>query len=122
MVSETLEGTARTQEERAPVRILVVDDRPENLLALAAILDAPDRTLVLARSGREALRELLRQPFALILLDVNMPDMDGFETAQLIRTRPASAHTPIIFITADHDERLATRSYAWAPWTTSSRR
>ena len=96
----------------APVRILVVDDRPENLLALGAILEAPDRALILARSGREALRELLRQPFALVLLDVNMPMMDGFETAELIRSRPASAHTPIIFITAQHDDRFLARSYA----------
>jgi PAS domain S-box-containing protein len=96
----------------SPVRILVVDDRPENLLALGAILEAPDRALLLARSGREALRELLRQPFALILLDVNMPMMDGFETAKLIRSRPASAHTPIIFITAQHDDRFLARSYA----------
>jgi PAS domain S-box-containing protein len=94
------------------VRILVVDDRPENLLALGTILEGPDRELVLVRSGRDALRELLRQSFALILLDVNMPEMDGFETAELIRRRPSSAHTPIIFMTAEHDEDLATRSYA----------
>jgi len=93
------------------VRILVVDDRPENLLALGTLLEGPGRTLVLAGSGREALRELLRDQFALILLDVNMPGMDGFETAQLIRRRPSCAHTPIIFITAQHDEGLATRSY-----------
>ncbi len=99
-------------EAESPVRLLVVDDRAENLLALGAILEAPDRELVLVRSGREALRELLRRQFALVLLDVNMPVMDGFETAQLIRQRPSSSHTPIIFITAQHDELLATRSYA----------
>jgi PAS domain S-box-containing protein len=104
---KTAGGVRRTQ----PVRILLVDDRAENLVALEAILEGPDRTLVFARSGREALRELLRQAFALILLDVNMPDMDGFETAGLIRRRPASAHTPIIFLTAEHDEGLVTRSY-----------
>lgn len=97
---------------RIPVRILVVDDRPENLLALSTLLEEEDRTLVLARSGREALRELLREQFAVVLLDVNMPGMDGFETAQMIRRRPSSALTPIIFITAQHDEGLAARSYA----------
>jgi PAS domain S-box-containing protein len=111
--AEPEDGAVRPESETAwPVRILVVDDRPENLVALGALLDDAGRTLVLARSGREALRELLRQQFALILLDVNMPGMDGFETAQLIRQRPSSAHTPIIFITAQHDEGLATRSYA----------
>jgi PAS domain S-box-containing protein len=103
---------AREEGAAAPVRVLVVDDRPENLLALGTILEAPDRELVLAGSGRDALRELLRQSFALVLLDVNMPQMDGFETAQLIRSRPSSAHTPIIFVTAHHDDVLATRSYA----------
>jgi PAS domain S-box-containing protein len=111
-MADMRESAAIDDAAAGPVRILVVDDRPENLLALGTILEAPDRALVLARSGREALRELLRQVFALILIDVNMPDMDGFETAELIRRRPASAHTPIIFMTADHDERLAIRSYA----------
>jgi PAS domain S-box-containing protein len=103
--------TAFEMRRAQPVRILVVDDRPENLVALGTILEGPDRLLVAVRSGREALRELLRQEFALILLDVNMPDMTGFETADLIRKRPASAHTPIIFLTAQHDEGLAARSY-----------
>ncbi len=103
------------------MRILVVDDRPENLLALGAILEAPDRALVLARSGREALRELLRQPFALSCSTSTCRMMDGFETAELIRSRPASAHTPIIFITAQHDDRSSPRGLTrWGPWTTSS--
>jgi len=82
------------------VNILLVDDRPENLLALETILGDPEYNLVKASSGREALRHLLHQDFAVILLDVQMPEMDGFETAELIRQRPRSEHTPIIFITA----------------------
>ncbi len=94
------------------VSILLVDDRPENLLALSALLEAPGRVLVAARSGREALRALLKRDFAVILLDVTMPEMDGFETAWLIRQRPASAHTPIIFVTAHGDEGHLVKAYA----------
>ena len=86
---------------RKPVNILVVDDRDENLLALEAVLDDPGYRLVRARSGREALREVLDQDFALILLDVQMPGVDGYETAVLIRERPRSRQTPIIFLTAN---------------------
>src|SRR5919202_3976842 len=82
------------------VNILLVDDHPENLLALEAILNRVDRRLIRAYSGEEALRCLLSQDFAVILLDVQMPKMDGFETAMLIRNRPKSQHTPIIFLTA----------------------
>jgi PAS domain S-box-containing protein len=82
------------------VPILLVDDSPENLLALEAILGNLGQTLVKASSGREALRYLLRQDFALILLDVQMPGMDEFETASLIRRRSRSRSTPIIFLTA----------------------
>ena len=97
---------------RRPVHILVVDDRPESLLALTSILEGADRVVDQALSGREALRRLLKQDYALVLLDVDMPDMDGFETAQLIRQRPASTHTPIVFVTAQHDDALLARSYA----------
>ena len=82
------------------VNVLLVDDRPENLLALEAILNSPSYNLVQANSGMEALRCLLHQDFAVILLDVQMPGMDGFETATLIRSRDRSRSTPIIFITA----------------------
>ncbi|MEY2427433.1 MAG: hypothetical protein QOJ40_318 [Verrucomicrobiota bacterium] len=80
--------------------ILLVDDRPDKLLALEAILGSLNQNIVQARSGKEALRQLLKENFAVILLDVSMPGMDGFETASLIRQRDSSVHTPIIFITA----------------------
>lgn len=86
---------------RKPVNILVVDDRDENLVALEAVLSDPGYRIVRARSGREALKEVLDQDFALILLDVVMPGVDGYETAVLIRERPRSRQTPIIFLTAN---------------------
>jgi signal transduction histidine kinase/DNA-binding response OmpR family regulator len=92
--------------------ILLVDDRPDKLLALEAVLEDLHQPMVRAESGREALRHVLRQDFAVILLDVNMPGMDGFETASLIRQRSNSRHTPIIFITAFGDEMHAIRSYS----------
>src|SRR5438445_6874184 len=82
------------------VKLLLVDDHPENLLALEAILEAPGLELVQARSGAEALRQLLQHDFAAIILDVMMPEMDGFETAALIRQRERSRYTPILFLTA----------------------
>lgn len=86
---------------RRQVNILVVDDRDENLMAVEAVLDDPTYRVVRARSGREALKEVLDQDFALILLDVVMPGVDGYETATLIRERPRSRQTPIIFLTAN---------------------
>jgi len=82
------------------VNILLVDDQPNNLLALESILGDTDQNLVRAESGRAALRALLEHEFAVILLDVQMPDLDGFETATLIRQRDKSRDTPIIFLTA----------------------
>ena len=82
------------------VNILLVDDVPDNLLALYAMLEGLGENMVKARSGSEALKYLLDDDFAVILLDVQMPGMDGFETAVLIREREKSRHTPIIFITA----------------------
>lgn len=86
--------------------ILIVDDTPAKLVALEAILAPLQQNIVKASSGREALRVLLRQDFALILLDVRMADMDGFETAALIRQRRSSEHTPIIFLTAFEQAEL----------------
>ena len=85
---------------REKVPILLVDDQPEGLMALEATLAPLGQQLVTARSGREALRHMLHQDFAVVLLDVVMPDMDGFETAQLIRERERSRNTPILFLTA----------------------
>jgi signal transduction histidine kinase len=85
---------------REKVPILLVDDQPEGLMALEATLAPLGHQLVLAHSGREALRHLLHQDFAAVLLDVVMPEMDGFETAQLIREREKSRNTPILFLTA----------------------
>jgi PAS domain S-box-containing protein len=92
--------------------ILIVDDRPAKLLAFQSILEELGQHLVLACSGREALQRVLEREFAVILLDVNMPDIDGLETAALIRQRKKTAHTPIIFITAYADEMLTTRGYS----------
>ncbi len=97
--------------ERA--KILLVDDRPENLLALEAVLSSLDQVLVRAPSGEEALRALLKDDFALILLDAQMPGMDGFETAARIKGRSRTKDVPIIFLTAvDTDQRDAYRGYA----------
>jgi PAS domain S-box-containing protein len=82
------------------VNILVVDDRPENVLALTAILTDPTYNVVTANTGAEALKKILKHDFAMVLLDVLMPAMDGFETARLIFEREASKHIPIIFLTA----------------------
>jgi CheY-like chemotaxis protein len=82
------------------VGILLVDDNPGKLLAHGAVLAELGENVVTASSGTEALQKLLRQDFAVVLLDVNMPGMDGFETAELIRQRPRFERTPIIFVTA----------------------
>jgi PAS domain S-box-containing protein len=93
------------------VKILLVDDNPDNLVSLEAALDTLGQELVSARSGTEALRYLLESDFAAILLDVKMPDMDGFETAELIRSRKRSQHTPILFLTAYRNEEHLFRGY-----------
>jgi len=95
------------------VNILMVDDHPENLMALQAVLEDLGENLVSASSGEEALKRLLTQDFAVILLDVHMPGMDGFETATLIRARPRTRHVPIIFLTAIHQsESHLARGYS----------
>jgi signal transduction histidine kinase len=95
----TAEALALAPDEHR-VKILLVDDKPANLLGLESILDRLGQELIKAASGPEALRCLLDDDFALILLDVQMPGMDGLETAELIRGRPRSQRTPIIFLTA----------------------
>ena len=91
----------------------MVDDQPANLVALEAMLQGLGQNLVKAESGREALKCLLTDEFAVILLDVKMPEMDGFETATLIRQRDKSRHTPILFLTAaDNSQDHAVRGYA----------
>lgn len=97
-----------TEPEVQKAKILLVDDQPENLFSAEAVLERLGEEVVKAQSGREALRHLLEDDFAVILLDVMMPEMDGFETASLIRSRERSRYTPIIFITAlgKSDEHL----------------
>ncbi|WP_150273501.1 response regulator [Paenibacillus tepidiphilus] len=87
-----------------PIHILLVDDRPENLLALEAVLESQHYKLVKANSGEEALRCLLKYDFAVIVLDVQMPGMDGIETAKLIKAREKTKDIPIIFISANSKE------------------
>jgi signal transduction histidine kinase len=94
------------------INILLVDDKPDKLLALEVVLADLQVNLVRATSGREALRYLLKEEFAVILLDVNMPAMDGFETASMVRQRRSSRDTPIIFITAFADEMHMARGYS----------
>jgi signal transduction histidine kinase len=94
------------------VNILIVDDLPEKLLVFQTILEELGQNLIMVRSGSEALAEVLRREFAVILLDVNMPDIDGLETAGFIRQYKKSAHTPIIFITAYADEMQTAKGYS----------
>lgn len=99
-------------ERLSRVSLLAVDDEPANLAALGVVLAPLGHRVKMVRSGREALRALLKEDFAAVLLDVRMPDMDGFETAELIRSRPSSQTTPIIFITAfPHAEQDLQRAY-----------
>jgi two-component system, sensor histidine kinase and response regulator len=111
MDSPTDRPSTRPPDDR--VNILLVDDQPANLVALEAMLQGLDQNLIKAESGREALKLLLTHDFAVILLDVKMPEMDGFETATLIRQRDKSRHTPILFLTAaDNTQAQAVRGYA----------
>lgn len=98
-------------EAPAKVKILLVDDTPENLVSLEAALDGLGQDLVLAHSGTEALRHLLEDDFAAILLDVKMPDLDGFQTAELIRSRKRSRSTPILFLTGYKNDEHLFRGY-----------
>jgi signal transduction histidine kinase len=93
-------------------RILIVDDLPEKRLAYGAILEGLEAEVVMAGSGEEALKRVLEGEFALILLDVNMPGMDGLETAELLRQHRNARHTPIILVTAYADDVQSARGYA----------
>ena len=107
------DDVALRAEPPAPVNVLLVDDRHDKLLALESILADTGVQVMTARSGHEALRALLRHEFAVILLDVKMPQLDGFETAGLIRGRPSTEKTPIIFLTAASElEAGMSRGYA----------
>jgi len=104
------DSVATTHAERS--NILIVDDRLDKRVVFRTILEELDQNIITASSGEEALRWLLDNESAVILLDVNMPGMDGLETAELIRSRRKSAHTPIIFITAFADEMHTARGYS----------
>jgi PAS domain S-box-containing protein len=99
------------QPDPMKVKLLLVDDSPENLVALEATLEGLGQELIKASSGVEALRHLLDNDFAAILLDVRMPGMDGFETAAMIRSRKRSRNTPILFLTGYKNEEHLFRGY-----------
>lgn len=100
------------QIELPPPVVLIVDDTPQNLVALEVVLDDVDCDLVTAASGPEALNKLLKQEFALVLLDVQMPGMDGFEVAEIMRSNKKTANVPVIFVTANsRDERNMQKGY-----------
>jgi CheY-like chemotaxis protein len=108
-----MNSTPYADDRREPARILLVDDRPDNLLALEAILASLGQTLVRASSGEEALKALLADDYAVILLDVQMPGMDGFETAAHIKRRERTRDIPIIFLTAiNREPQHAFRGYS----------
>ena len=104
--------TPHTPPTEQPMNILIVDDEPSNLLALEAILEPLHVNLVRATSGKEALRHTLKDDYALVLLDVQMPEIDGFETAELLRKRARTRDVPIIFLTAiSKDRKFISRGY-----------
>src|SRR5690242_13153530 len=103
----------RARNAVGPAKVLLVDDRRDNLVALAAILQGLPVEPVAVDSGDDALKMLLMDDFAVILMDAQMPDMDGFETATRIKERERTRNVPIIFLTAaDRDAHLAMRGYA----------
>ncbi len=99
-------------EQTGVSNILLVDDRPENLMVLESLLEAPELNLVKATSGKEALEQMISTDFALVLLDVQMPEMDGFEVAQIMRDSTKTQHIPIIFVTAiSKDDKFIFKGY-----------
>ena len=111
MAATSVQAKREQQPEQDPVKILLVDDNPDNLVSLEAALEGLGQKLVLANSGMEALRHLLEDDFAAILLDVKMPEMDGFQTAELIRSRKRTRHTPILFLTGYKSDEHLFRGY-----------
>lgn len=106
-------GLAPASPIGGQAKVLLVDDRRENLVAVAALLQGLPLEAVAVTSGEEALKKLLVDDFAVIMMDAQMPDMDGFETASHIKARERTRHIPIIFLTAaDRDAQLALRGYA----------
>jgi signal transduction histidine kinase/DNA-binding response OmpR family regulator len=113
LITAPTTGGLAQPSPRDRANILIVDDRPEKLLVYRTLLEELDQNLYTASSGDEALKQVLDREFALILLDVNMPGLDGLETASLIRSRRKSAHTPIILVTADYgDEVRMSKAYS----------
>ncbi len=103
---------AKSKKEKEKVNILLVDDRKENLIALEALLESPDIMIIKAESGNQALGMMLEFDFALVLLDVQMPGMDGFEVAELMRKKEKTRYIPIIFITAiNKEEKYVFKGY-----------
>lgn len=109
VAQENPESAGQSAPDR--VKLLLVDDSPENLISLEAALEMLGQELVLAQSGMQALRHMLADDFAAVLLDVKMPEMDGFQTAELIRTRKRSRHTPILFLTGYKSDKQLFRGY-----------
>ena len=111
-MDDSVETQVEDQVALPPATVLIVDDTPENLVALEVVLEDLDCQLVTAASGNEALGKLLKQEFALVLLDVQMPNMDGFEVAELMRANKKTANIPIIFVTANsREERNVQKGY-----------
>ena len=100
------------KKDKEKVNVLLVDDRKENLIALEALLESPDLRIIKAESGNQALGLMLEFDFALVLLDVQMPEMDGFEVAELMRKKDKTRQIPIIFITAiNKEEKYVFKGY-----------
>jgi PAS domain S-box-containing protein len=111
MIASDQEAEQWPSDETPRPAILLVDDRPANLLALEAVLEPLGNRLVRASSGDDALRLVLKQEFALVILDVLLPDLDGFHVAELIRKRKQTKHLPIIFLTAAADAQFSAMAY-----------
>ncbi|MEO8550670.1 MAG: response regulator, partial [Kofleriaceae bacterium] len=110
--SDSFDALPRS-EDLPEVSVLLVDDRAENLLALEVALEPLGQRLVHARSGEDALRAVLAEQFAVILMDIRMPGLDGFETLELLRARERSRRIPIIFLTAYAEQEDLVRSYKY---------